>query len=189
MTPIEQFVAWHADAMATETADANAMALATTTLDGRPSVRMVLYRGVSGGGLRFFTNQQSRKGDELALNPRCAAVFHWPVRARQIRVEGVAVRLDAAENDAYFAARPHGHQVAATISAQSRPVVRAALESAFAQASTRYEGVPVPRPAHWGGYRIVPDAVEFWQHVDNRLHQRHRYELRGERWEPFELAP
>jgi pyridoxamine 5'-phosphate oxidase len=189
MTPIEHFLTWYAEAIATETADVNAMALATATSDGRPSVRMVLYRGMTGGGVRFFTNQQSRKGAELDANPWAAVVFHWPVAARQVRIEGKIERLDPAENDAYFAARPRGHQVAALVSAQSQRVVRSELLQAFASASARYEGQPVPRPPHWGGYRLLPEAMEFWQSAENRLHLRQRHEKIGDGWTTVDLAP
>jgi pyridoxamine 5'-phosphate oxidase len=189
MTPIEQFLAWYAEASASEASDVNAMALATATADGRPSTRIVLYRGMSEEGLRFFTNQHSRKGGELAANPWCAVVFHWPVAARQVRIEGKVELLGAPENDAYFAARPRGHQLAALASAQSETIVRRELEAAFAAATARYAGQPVPRPAHWGGYRIVPQVVEFWQAGADRLHHRARYEREGQSWTHRELAP
>jgi pyridoxamine 5'-phosphate oxidase len=189
MDPLQQFLAWYDEAMTRETADANAMALASVSADSRPSVRIVLYRGMSAGRLRFFTNQHSRKGRELDTNPWCAAVFHWSVCGRQVRIEGRAERLDGPENDAYFAARPLGHQVAATVSAQSQPVLREQLEAAFISASQRYGEGPVPRPAHWGGYGIVPVAIEFWQSVENRLHHRHRFQKKGELWTMEELAP
>lgn len=189
MTPIELFLAWYSEAAAAETSDVNAMALATATTEGCPSVRIVLYRGLSGDGLRFFTNQQSRKGGELAGNPRCAAVFYWPVCGRQVRVEGKTERLDDAENDAYFASRPRGHQLAALASRQSQTVERRELDEAFAAVSTRYQGQPVPRPAHWGGYRIVPEAMEFWQTGESRLHHRQLYERSPQGWTVRVLAP
>jgi pyridoxamine 5'-phosphate oxidase len=189
MTPIDQFLSWHAEARTSETSDVNAMSLATATGDGRPSVRVVFYRGMSGHGLRFFTNQASRKGGELAQNPRCALVFHWQVAARQVRIEGTVERLDAAENDAYFAARPRGNQVAALVSAQSQTIDRGELEQAFAAASARYAGQPVPRPSHWGGYRVVPHVFEFWQSGQNRLHHRQRYDKIDGGWSYCEVAP
>ena len=170
--PLRQFHRWHDEAAGVVT-EPDAMVLATATPDGAPSARMVLLKGADERGFRFFTNAESRKGVELARNPRAALLFHWP--DRQVRVEGMVAPVPAAESDAYFASRGEGSRLSAAASPQSRPVSgRDELEAAVDALRAGYPGGP-PRPPHWGGYRLVPDAYEFWQHGDDRLHDRFRY--------------
>jgi pyridoxamine 5'-phosphate oxidase len=170
--PLELFVRWFDEARAAGLEEPEAMALATATPDGRPSVRLVLYRGMSEGGLRFFTNLGSRKAAELAANPRAATVFHFGPLGRQVRFEGEVQRLTAAEDDAYFAARPRGHQLAALASPQSQPIEYPQLLERYAALERQHQGHLVPRPEGWGGYRLRPDAIEFWSRKQNRLHER-----------------
>jgi pyridoxamine 5'-phosphate oxidase len=179
--PLEQFRAWFAKA------DSEVVALATATADGAPSVRMVLLKGADERGFTFFTSYDSRKGRELAENPRAALLFHWP--GRQVRIEGLVERISNEESDAYFATRPRGAQLAATISRQSEPVEsREALEARFAELDAELDG-DVPRPPHWGGYRLVPATYEFWEHRDDRMHDRLRYRRDGETWTTERLSP
>src|SRR6185369_8927908 len=167
-----------------------AMTLATSGRGGRPSARMVLMRGLDARGLAFFTNSRSRKGRELARLPWAAVVFYWPRLRRQVRVEGRIRRLDPAESDAYFATRPREARLAAWASDQSAPISsRAVLQARFRQASARFRGRDVPRPAHWGGYRLVPDAFEFWAARPHRLHDRIRYTRGTKAWRAVRLAP
>jgi pyridoxamine 5'-phosphate oxidase len=189
--PLAQFTRWFEEAQAV-VPEADAMALATATPDGRPSVRYVLFRGMSDGGLRFFTNLDSRKGDELAANPRAAAAFFWQPLGRQARVEGRIEKLPAAEDDAYFAARPRGHQLAALASPQSRPIGHQELLARYAALEAEYAGAPVPRPARWGGFRLVPALIELWQRKDNRLHERTAFVRDGQAaggWRVEPLGP
>ena len=166
------------------------MALATATPDGRPSVRMVLLKGADERGFAFFTNYESRKGGELAANPHAALLFHWWPLGRQVRVEGRVERISDEESEAYFDTRPLPSRLAAWASPQSRPLAdRAELERLYAEAAARFPGDDVPLPPHWGGYRVVPDAYEFWQHGDDRLHDRIRYERDGDGWKRERLAP
>ena len=160
-----QFAAWYADAEVATDDRAAAMMIATATPDGRPSARVVLLRGVDERGFVFFTNYESRKGDELDENPHAAGLFYWRELDRQIRVEGSATKLAPDESDAYFAQRPRGHQVGAWASPQSAPIAdRVALQARFDEAEARFadDGRPVPRPAFWGGYRLAPEMFEFW---------------------------
>ena len=176
--PLERLRAW---------LDTEVVALATSTADGAPSVRMVLLKGADEQGLLFFTSYESRKGRELAENPRAAMLIHSP--GRQIRVEGAVEQVSPAESDAYWATRPRGSQIAATVSRQSEPIEsREELEAHFAEADAEHAG-DVPRPAHWGGYRLVPEAYEFWEHRENRLHDRLRYRRDGEGWRVERLSP
>jgi pyridoxamine 5'-phosphate oxidase len=188
--PVEQFLAWFADAGESER-QPDAMALATATRDGAPSVRMVLLKSADERGLSFGTNFDSRKGHELDDNPRAAVTFHWVGRHRQVRAEGRVERLPDAESDAIWDARPRGARLAAAASRQSEPVAdREALEHAYAEMDARFPGENVPRPPSWGGYRLVPDEWEFWQGRDNRLHDRLRYESNGEGgWRVVRLSP
>ena len=181
--PLRQFDRWAAEG------GADLMALATATPEGAPSVRMVLLKQAGEAGLTFFTNYGSRKGLELAANPRAALLFHWQELGRQVRVEGRVERLPAAESDAYFASRPKGARLSATASPQSEVVAdRAALEALVAQARVRYGAEP-PRPDTWGGFRLVPEEWEFWQHREDRLHDRFAY-LRDEgSWRIVRLQP
>jgi pyridoxamine 5'-phosphate oxidase len=188
--PLRQFDLWFAAAGTAGVEVPEAMALATASSDGRPSVRMVLLKQADERGFAFHTNYESRKGRELAANPQAALLFHWRPLGRQVRVEGRVERVSAEESEAYFRTRPHGSRLAAWASPQSRPLHdRAELERLYAEAVARYAGDEVPLPPHWGGFRLVPDAYEFWQHGDDRLHDRVRYERDGEHWSSTRLAP
>jgi pyridoxamine 5'-phosphate oxidase len=190
--PIATFLSWYDEARRhAAIIDADAVALATATRDGRPSVRMVLYRGMSEGGLRFFTNYDSRKGHELEDNPRAALCFHWPPLFRQVRFEGVVERLGAAESDAYFSSRPVGSQLSAIVSPQSRVIASreelVARREALAAASDGKSGLG--RPPFWGGYRVLPETVELWEARENRLHERRLFTRRAAEWVQEVLGP
>jgi len=188
-TWLRQFEHWLADAVAAGLGEPNAMVVATADHDARPSARTVLLKGVDEAGFVFFTNRASRKGRELAANPRAALLFPWHDLQRQVIVEGAVEPLTTAEDDAYFATRPHGSRLGAVASPQSQVVAsRESLERAFAEAAERYPDT-IPRPPHWGGLRVRPDAVEFWQGRPDRLHDRLRYRLEGDRWVVERLAP
>jgi pyridoxamine 5'-phosphate oxidase len=181
--PLRQFRAWLED----ERLDN--VALATATAEGAPAVRMVLLKDITERGLTFFTGYESRKGGELAANPRAALLVYWPALGRQVRVEGAVQRIDPAESDAYWATRPGGSRVSAAASPQSRVVAdRAELERRVADVRERYGDEP-PRPETWGGFRLEPVVWEFWQHRDDRLHDRLRYRRDGESWVRERLAP
>jgi pyridoxamine 5'-phosphate oxidase len=186
--PIEVFLSWFQAAAAAET-DANAMALATVDGAGQPSVRIVLLKDVDERGLTFYTNYDSRKGDDLTVNDRAAVVFFWRSIDRQVRAEGRVERVSAAESDAYFATRPLEARWSAVASPQSRPVdSRDALEARVTEVR-RTQGDGVTRPSWWGGYRLRPHAFEFWQGRPNRLHDRLRYERQDGGWRRVRLAP
>lgn len=173
--PIAQFRAWLRDAEAASPRP-DAMALATATAVGRPSARIVLLRGLDERGFVFFTSRESRKGGELLENPRAALVFHWPELGRQVRVEGAVELLDEAGSDAYWHSRPRESRLAAWASPQSQPLPgRAELDRLYAETEARFRDGDVPLPPFWGGYRVVPEAIEFWLHRENRLHDRVRY--------------
>jgi pyridoxamine 5'-phosphate oxidase len=187
--PLRQFERWFAAAREARLPVPEAMALATATPDGRPSARMVLLKSADERGFAFHTNYESRKGGELAANPRAALLFHWQPLGRQVRIEGAVERVNAAESEAYFRTRPLGSRLAAWASPQSRPLAdRAELERLYAEAAERF-GDDVPLPPSWGGLRLLPDAYEFWQHGDDRLHDRIRYERDGSGWSRTRLAP
>jgi pyridoxamine 5'-phosphate oxidase len=188
--PLEQFQAWFSRALQTEL-QADAMALATATRDGVPSVRMVLVKRVDERGITFGTNFDSRKGRELDENPRAAVTFNWVRLQRVVRAEGRVERCSDRESDAIWNARPREARLASAASRQSAPIPdRATLERLFAELDARYPGDDVPRPAFWGGYRLVPDAWEFWQGRDHRLHDRLQYEPDGAGgWVIRRLAP
>lgn len=190
-TWLDQFRLWFEDAGADPAVvEANAMQVATADADGKPSVRTVLLKGFDERGIVFFTNYDSAKARDIAANPHAAAVFAWLVHERQVRFSGPVERVSAAETDAYFASRPRGSQLGAWASPQSEAVSsRAELEQAYADAETRFAGVPVPTPPHWGGYRIEPRAVEFWQGRTDRLHDRLRYRHEADRWVIERLGP
>lgn len=167
------FESWMAEAMAQELNDPTAMALATATPDGRPSVRMVLLKGHDARGFVFYTNMDSQKGGELAANPRAALLFHWKSLRRQVRVEGTVGPVTEAEADAYFASRARDSQLGAWASDQSRPLEsRALFEDRYAEMKHQFEGKTVPRPPRWSGYRVIPDRIEFWTDRPHRLHER-----------------
>jgi pyridoxamine 5'-phosphate oxidase len=186
--PFEQFARWFEQARATET-DPTAMTLATATADGRPSARMVLLKGFDARGFVFYTNFESRKADELDDTHRAALLFYWGSLERQVRIEGSVVRVADDEADAYFASRPLESRWSATASPQSRVLEsRSGLEAEVARVRAQY-GETVPRPAFWGGYRVVPDAFEFWQGRENRLHDRLAYAQASDGWRRTRLAP
>ena len=184
-----QFGRWLAEAVAAGLAEPNAMVLASADADGRPSARTVLLKGYDVRGFVFFTNYESRKGGELTANPYASLVFPWYPLHRQVIVAGPVERTSRAETEDYFAIRPRGAQLGAWASAQSERIPdRAALEQAWAAAERRFPG-EVPAPPHWGGYRLAPTSVEFWQGQTSRLHDRLRYRLAGQSWVVERLSP
>jgi pyridoxamine 5'-phosphate oxidase len=188
--PLEQFRRWYAEAEATGMRAPQAMALATAAVDGAPSVRMVLLKGADERGFVFFTGYVSRKAAELDANPRAALLFHWEALGRQVRIEGRVERVAGQESDAYFATRPRGAQLAAAASQQSSVLRdRAEIDDRVAELAREHEGSDVRRPDHWGGYRLVPDAYEFWQHRDDRMHDRLRYRRSDGGWVVERLSP
>ncbi|HMG46658.1 MAG TPA: pyridoxamine 5'-phosphate oxidase [Allosphingosinicella sp.] len=171
--PHALFDRWLAEARESEPNDPEAMALATAAADGRPSLRMVLLKGHDQRGFDFYTNSQSRKGDELAANPRAALLFHWKSRRRQVRIEGPVEPLGVVESDAYFATRSRDSRLGAWASDQSRPLAsREAFEARYADLAADHEGKDVPRPPYWWGYRLAPERIEFWSDRPHRLHER-----------------
>jgi pyridoxamine 5'-phosphate oxidase len=188
--PIALFADWFAAARASEPAEAEAMTLATTTRDGKPSARIVLLRGHDERGFAFFTNYDSRKGEELFANPHVALCFHWKSLQRQIRVEGDAAPVTDAEGDAYFNARARMSQIGAWASDQSRPLdSRATFERRLAEMEARFQDKPVPRPPRWSGFRVVPAQIEFWEERPFRLHDRIVYRREGPGWTVTRLYP
>lgn len=188
--PLAQFDRWFADAQSGGFYDPTAMALATVGADGTPSARIVLFKGLHEGGLTFFTNYESRKGNELANNPRVAAVFWWDRLERQIRIEGRVEKLPETVSRQYFYQRPRESQLGACASQQSQPIAsREALDARYDAVVTAYADQPVPYPAHWGGYRIEPSRFEFWQGRSGRLHDRLCYHRSGSSWRIERLQP
>jgi len=187
--PIAQLHTWLDEARAS-VPEPHAMTLATATLDGRPSARVVLLQGMDERGLTFFTNRRSRKGDELRLNRRAAIAIHWWELGRQVRIEGAIEEVSAEESIAYWDTRPRGSQIAAWASPQSEPLSdRTELEQRVAEVEERFGAAPVPRPPFWGGYRLVPHSIELWTHRDDRLHDRLLYVREGAGWRRERLAP
>jgi pyridoxamine 5'-phosphate oxidase len=188
--PIARFSDWLTEAEASEPNDPNAVALATVNAAGQPSVRMVLLKGLSDDGFVFYTNQQSRKADDLAAQPRAALLFHWKTLRRQVRVEGAVTAVSDVEADDYFATRGRISKLGAWASDQSRPLRnRAMLEAKLADVTARFEGGDVPRPPHWSGYRVAPEKIEFWSDGEHRLHNREHYVRNGEGWTTSLLYP
>ncbi len=188
--PIKQFALWFHQAVETQVPEPNAMSLATVSSDGRPSLRIVLLKDFDERGFTFYTNYESRKGEQLLQNPHAALTFHWHDLERQIRIEGRVERVAAEESDAYYGIRPVKSRLGAHASAQSRPIAsREQLEQQFHNAEATFGDHP-PRPPHWGGYRLTPDWIEFWQGRRSRLHDRIAYQLQADgRWTRERLQP
>lgn len=188
--PIALFERWFALAAEHDPDMANATTLATVAADGRPTARLVLLKGVADGGFVFYTNYRSAKAEDLAHEPRAALCFWWPTLLRQVRIEGTCAKLDRAVSEAYFADRPRGSQIGALASDQSQVIPdRGTLERRAAELEKRYENQPVPMPPQWGGYRLTPAMIEFWQGRLSRLHDRLRFGRQGDTWRRERLSP
>ena len=188
--PLRQFARWFDEAEAAGVRFPETMTLATASVDGSPSARMVLLKGADERGFAFYTNYDSRKGRELAANPRAALVLYSQALGRQVRVEGTVERVDVGESAAYWATRPRPSRVSAWASPQSEPVPgRDELEEAAAAIDGDFAGEDIPLPPHWGGYRVIPDSIELWEHRDDRLHDRVLYTREGDGWRIERLAP
>ncbi|MDQ3073916.1 MAG: pyridoxamine 5'-phosphate oxidase [Bacteroidota bacterium] len=187
--PIDQFILWFEEALNANVLEPNALSLATATTDGKPSSRIVLLKGVSESGFTFYTNYQSRKGQQISQNPYGAMTFLWLELERQVRIEGHIEKTTGDESDAYFAVRPRGSQVGAWISPQSQNISRNELEQVTGEMEERFRDQEIPRPPHWGGYRLMPTRIEFWQGRPNRLHDRILYTSDRDKWEISRLAP
>lgn len=189
--PFQQFQVWLAEAVAAQLPEPNAMTLATIAPDGKPSARMVLLKDFDERGFTFYTNYDSAKGQQLIQTPWAALVFWWAQLERQVRIEGRVEKVSAQESDEYFASRPETSQLGAWVSNQSQVIAsREVLEKRFAQLKEKYAGQAIPRPPHWGGFRVIPDSIEFWQGRPSRLHDRLRYRLlKDGSWLRERLAP
>ncbi len=191
--PLDQFHIWFDQARVSNCdpgVEPNAMSLATCSKTGKPSVRIVLMKECNERGFVFFTNYNSRKAEELAQNPNVSLLFFWPQQGRQIRVEGLAEKISEYESDAYFQSRPRLSRIGAHASPQSKPISsRRELITRFREISTRFRNQKIDRPSHWGGYIVLPSAVEFWQAGSHRLHDRFRYEKDQGKWKTYRLAP
>ena len=188
--PMVEFARWFAEAQEAQVEEVNAMTLATASSDGAPSARIVLLKAFDARGFVFFTDYRSRKGVELEANPRAALVLFWSELERQIRITGGVARTSAPESESYFRTRPLGSRLGAWVSHQSRVIPsRAPLEADLQEATARFSKGEVPLPPHWGGYRVVPETLEFWQGRENRLHDRIRYARDGAKWRVERLSP
>ncbi|MDB5191777.1 MAG: Pyridoxamine 5-phosphate oxidase [Segetibacter sp.] len=189
-TPIEQFTKWWNEALQSHITEVNAMTLATSTKDGVPSARIVLLKGYNDDGFVFFTNYESAKGQQIADNNKVALVFFWKELERQVRIEGTAIKIDLVESDEYFLSRPTGSQVGAWASPQSKVIEsREAIEERYLAFSEKFKAEVLTRPLHWGGYRIEPNKIEFWQGRSSRLHDRILYTKENAAWKIERLAP
>jgi pyridoxamine 5'-phosphate oxidase len=188
--PLQLFDEWFAEARASEINDPEAMALATANGEGCPSARMVLLKGHGPSGFVFYTNELSAKGEQLAENPKAALLFHWKSLRRQVRLEGAVERVSVQDADTYFASRARDSQLGAWASDQSRSLdCRETFEQRFDEVKRRFDGRDVPRPPHWGGYRVVPEQMEFWTDRPHRLHERRLFTRKGEGWAEGLLYP
>ena len=188
--PMALFDQWLCEARAAEVNDPEAMALATAGANGQPAVRMVLLKGHGPDGFVFYTNDESAKGGQIAENPQAALLFHWKTLRRQVRVEGPVERVSNEQADAYFASRGRDSQLGAWASDQSRPLDRReTFEARFEEMTRRFEGRDVPRPPHWGGYRVIPERIEFWTDRPHRLHERRLFTRSGDAWSEGLLYP
>ena len=188
--PIVQFQQWFAAALAADVHEPNAMHLATINPEGRPEGRIVLVKGVDAAGFSFYTNYNSQKGTSLGVNPMASLTFFWPELERQVRVEGWAEKVSETESDTYFNSRPRGSQLGAWVSQQSQVIAgRDVLTSQQEELENRFNGQPIPRPPHWGGFRVIPDKIEFWQGRPSRLHDRIRYRLEAGTWVIERVSP
>lgn len=188
--PIQQFSLWFGEALKAELLDTNAMTLATASRDGVPAARIVLLKGFDEAGFVFFTNYESAKARDLEDNPRACLLMFWAVLERQVRITGRVARTSSEESETYFRSRPFESQIGAWASAQSQKVnERAVLEARYAELAAKYAGMPVPLPPFWGGYRVAPESIEFWQGRKSRLHDRLLYKRRDGQWERSRLAP
>ncbi|MBL9187954.1 MAG: pyridoxamine 5'-phosphate oxidase [Opitutaceae bacterium] len=188
--PFRQFEKWFQEAEAAKLTEVNAMTLCTATREGRPSARTVLLKGLDGRGFTFYSNYESRKGRELHENPRAALVFPWVALERQVIAEGAVARVTREESEAYFHSRPRASQLGAWVSQQSSVIAgRGVLEESMKALEEKYAGQEVPLPPHWGGWRLVPETVEFWQGRRSRLHDRLRYRRQADGWTVERLAP
>jgi pyridoxamine 5'-phosphate oxidase len=188
--PFRQFEVWMSQALSSQLIEPNAMTLATVDGSGQPNARAVLLKGLDSSGFVFYTNYESRKSREIASNPSVCLLFYWAELERQVRVAGRAERVSEAESDAYFQSRPVGHQLGAWVSNQSTVIAgREVIEESLANVSKRFEPGPVPRPPHWGGFRVVPHGFEFWQGRANRLHDRLEYLVANGTWTIRRLSP
>ena len=188
--PIEQFGKWWDEAIASSIDEVNAMTLSTVTAEGKPSARIVLLKGFDERGFVFFTNYESNKGAQLTANPFASLVFFWKELERQVRIEGICEKVSEQESDDYFHSRPIGSQLGACASPQSRVIEsRRVIENNLEKLQDQYRDMEIPRPAHWGGYRVVPQAIEFWQGRSSRLHDRIKYTNENQSWKIVRLAP
>lgn len=190
--PFRQFDRWWAEALRADIEEVNAMALSTASPDGFPSARIVLLKGYDDNGFVWYTNYESRKGKELALNPKACLLFFWKELERQVRIEGICAPVSSAESDIYFNSRPEGSRIGAWASPQSRPISsRGVLDQQLTEVSERFSQSPIYRPPHWGGFRLVPSSMEFWQGRISRLHDRIVYQRQqtGDGWKLTRLAP